>query len=121
MSDLRELYQEVILDHTKSPRNFGRLENPSHSAEGHNPLCGDHFALTLEIADDRVRQILFEGSGCSISTASASLMTQMIKGNTTNAADALFEKFHEVLRPQARKDVLRGVVEPLHLRRPGLR
>jgi nitrogen fixation NifU-like protein len=97
MSDLRELYQEVILDHTKSPRNFGRLENPSHSAEGHNPLCGDHFMLTLEIADDRVRQILFEGSGCSISTASASLMTQMIKGNTTEAANTLFEKFHDVV------------------------
>jgi nitrogen fixation NifU-like protein len=97
MSDLRELYQEVILDHTKSPRNFGRLESPSHSAEGHNPLCGDHLTLTLEIADDRVRKILFEGSGCSISTASASLMTQMIKGNTTEAADALFEKFHDVV------------------------
>ncbi len=97
MGDLRDLYQEVILDHTKSPRNFGRLETPSHRAEGHNPLCGDHLTLTLEIADECVREVLFEGAGCSISTASASLMTQMVKGKTTSEANELFKKFHAVV------------------------
>lgn len=107
MSDLRELYQEVILDHTKHPRNFGRVEAPSHRAEGHNPLCGDHLELTLELADDRVKSIRFEGSGCSISTASASLMTQMIEGKSTREAGALFERFHGVVTssPETEIDV----------------
>ncbi|MEE9279286.1 MAG: SUF system NifU family Fe-S cluster assembly protein [Myxococcota bacterium] len=94
MADLRELYQEVILDHTKRPRNFGQLPEPSHRAEGHNPLCGDHLTVTLEITDDCIERVLFEGSGCSISTASASLMTQMIAGKTTDEVSELFEKFH---------------------------
>ena len=105
MADLRELYQQVILDHTKNPRNFGRLEQPSHKAEGHNPLCGDHLALTLEIDDDRVNKLRFEGSGCSISTASASLMTQVIEGKTTTEAQSLFEKFHEVVTSAADEEV----------------
>lgn len=97
MSELRDLYQEVILDHTKRPRNFGHLESPSHRAEGHNPLCGDHLALTLEVADDTIKSIRFEGSGCSISTASASLMTQMVEGKSMGEARALFERFHDVV------------------------
>ncbi len=104
-ADLRELYQEVILDHTKNPRNFGRLEQPSHRAEGHNPLCGDHLALTLEINDDRVKKLRFEGSGCSISTASASLMTQVIEGKTTAEAQSLFERFHNVVTSAPDEDV----------------
>ena len=82
MSELRELYQTVILDHNKNPRNFGTLEEPSHSADGNNPLCGDVIHVTLQVEDDVVRDLRFEGAGCAISTASASLMTDAIKGKT---------------------------------------
>ncbi len=97
MSDLRELYQEVILDHTRSPRNFGRLEDTSHRAEGHNPICGDHLQVYLRIDGDRLADVHFEGTGCAISTASASLMTQSVKGKTIPQAEALFEAFHSVV------------------------
>jgi nitrogen fixation NifU-like protein len=97
MSDLRDLYQEVILDHTKNPRNYGRLEATSHHAEGHNPICGDHLTVYLCIEGDRVKDVQFEGTGCAISTASASLMTQAVKGKTVEEADALFETFHDVV------------------------
>ncbi len=94
MSDLRELYQEVILDHTKHPRNFGMLESATHRAQGHNPLCGDQLALFVEVAGDRLRDLRFAGRGCAISTASASLLTEAVKGRTTAEAHALFERFH---------------------------
>jgi nitrogen fixation NifU-like protein len=94
MSDLRELYQEVILDHTKHPRNFGTLERATHRAQGHNPLCGDQLALFVEVADDRLRDLRFAGRGCAISTASASLLTEAVKGRTTAEAHALFARFH---------------------------
>ena len=100
MSDLRELYQEVILDHTKNPRNFGSLEPRSHSAAGHNPICGDHLTVYLQIRDDRVEDVRFEGTGCAISTASASLMTQSVKGKSIAETEKLFEVFHDtVTRP----------------------
>lgn len=97
MSDLRELYQEVILDHSKNPRNFGRLDNANHEAKGHNPLCGDNITLYLRTEDGVVKEISFEGSGCAISTASASLMTEALKGKTVEEADNLFTLFHDMV------------------------
>ena len=100
-SDLRELYQEVILDHSKRPRNFGRLDGATHHADGDNPLCGDRIHLELEMAGDRVKDVRFEGQGCAISTASASLMTEALKGLTRDQAEALFQKMHETCTGQA--------------------
>ena len=95
MSDLRDLYQEVILDHTKKPRNFRKMEAATNSAKGHNPLCGDKLTVYLKLESDIVKDISFEGSGCAISTASASLMTESLKGKTAAEAEALFHRFHE--------------------------
>ena len=103
MSDLRELYQEVILDHTKRPRNFGTLPQATHRAQGHNPLCGDQLALYVEVADDRLRDLRFAGRGCAISTASASLLTEALKGRTT--AEALFARFHAAVTAPADEPV----------------
>ena len=97
MTDLRDLYQEVILDHNKRPRNFGSLEHPSHCADGHNPLCGDRLHVALEVDGEIVKDVRFEGTGCAISTASASLMTEAVKGRTREEAERLFEGFHELL------------------------
>jgi nitrogen fixation NifU-like protein len=97
MADLRELYQEVILDHTKNPRNYGSLEDSSHQAAGHNPICGDHLVVYVRVEDDLVADVGFEGNGCAISTASASLMTQSIKGKPIADAEALFSSFHEAV------------------------
>ena len=97
MSDLRDLYQEVILDHNKRPRNFGALEHPSRTARGHNPLCGDRLTLYLTLEGDKIADVAFEGTGCAISKASASLMTEAIKGRTVSEAEALFKRFHEVV------------------------
>jgi nitrogen fixation protein NifU and related proteins len=97
MSDLRELYQEVILDHTKKPRNFGRLETANRRAKGHNPLCGDKLDVYLCLKDGTIDDVKFEGAGCAISTASASMMTEAVKGRTRGEALALFEGFHRLL------------------------
>lgn len=97
MNDLRELYQEVILDHSKKPRNFRELPGASHSAEGYNPLCGDRATVYLTLEDGVVRDASFKGAGCSISTASASMMTDAVKGKTVAEAMALFERFHELV------------------------
>ncbi len=97
MSDLRELYQEVILGHSKAPRNFGKLDTATHSGDGFNPLCGDKIHLQLRVRGDVIEDIRFEGSGCAISTASASLMTETLKGKTLAEADAIFEKFHAMV------------------------
>lgn len=97
MSDLLDLYQDVILDHNRRPRNFGTLDAPDRSAEGDNPLCGDTLRVQVALDGDRVDQIAFEGTGCAISTASASLMTEAIRGKTVGEAKALFEKVHEML------------------------
>ncbi|MCA1612702.1 MAG: SUF system NifU family Fe-S cluster assembly protein [Acidobacteria bacterium] len=97
MSELSELYQQVILDHNKKPRNFGRLEGASRTADGYNPLCGDQLTVYLQLAEDRVEAVSFEGSGCAISKASASMMTQAVKGKTREEAETLFGEFHRMV------------------------
>ncbi len=97
MTDLLDLYQEVILDHNKRPRNRGVLPDADHQADGDNPLCGDKLRLYLAMDGDRVKEIRFEGKGCAISVASASLMTEAIKGKREEEIEALFEEFHELL------------------------
>ncbi len=97
MSDLTELYQEVILDHNRRPRNFGALADATCQAKGHNPLCGDRLTLYLKMNGDRIENISFDGSGCAISKASASLMTDALKGLTVDQATALFEHFHRMV------------------------
>lgn len=92
--DTRELYQEIILDHGRHPRNFHALAHPSHFAHGHNPLCGDRITVYVELDGDRIKDVSFEGRGCAISTASASLMTETLKGKTLAEAAALFKGFH---------------------------
>jgi nitrogen fixation NifU-like protein len=94
MSELSELYQQVILDHNKKPRNFRKLESANHSAEGFNPLCGDQLTVYLNLEDGTVKEISFEGSGCAISKASASMMTQAVKGKSKQEAEQLFTEFH---------------------------
>jgi len=96
-SELRELYQQVILDHNKSPRNFKILENANHHAEGYNPLCGDKINLYLIVEGDVVKDIGFQGSGCAISKASASLMSSIVKGKTKKEAEEIFSKFHDLV------------------------
>jgi nitrogen fixation NifU-like protein len=96
-SDLRELYQEVILDHTKKPRNFGELPGADHRAEGHNPLCGDRTTVFLRMDGEKVAEVRFQGAGCSISTASASMMTESVKGKTRDEVDKLFDRFHRLI------------------------
>ncbi len=96
-SELRELYQELILEHSKKPRNFRVLEHASHTAEGFNPLCGDKFKLYLEIDGDIIKDVGFQGSGCAISKASASMMTTSVKGKTKAQAKELFSEFHKML------------------------
>ena len=97
MTALRELYQEVILDHNKSPRNFGRLEHPDRKVDGYNPLCGDHFTIFVKLDGDRIADIRFEGSGCAISKASASVMSSIVKGKTISEVEELFEEFHDLV------------------------
>jgi nitrogen fixation protein NifU and related proteins len=97
MADLSELYQEVILDHNKRPRNFRVLENASHHAEGYNPLCGDRLSLYLRIDGEVVTDVGFQGSGCAISKASASLMTDVVKGMPVAGVQALFARFHRMV------------------------
>ena len=100
MSDLRELYQEVILDHNRSPRNFGPLEDADLHADGHNPLCGDKLRVAVKVDAGIVSDIRFEGSGCAISQASASLMTEGIKGKTLDDVRTLFDHFHRLVTDQ---------------------
>ena len=97
MSGLNELYQEVILDHNKRPRNFRTIEPASHHAEGHNPLCGDRLSLYVQVSGETIEDVAFQGSGCAISKASASLMTDAVKGQTVEAASAMFERFHAMV------------------------
>jgi nitrogen fixation protein NifU and related proteins len=97
MSELSELYQQVILDHNKKPRNFRKLETANRTAEGYNPLCGDHLNVYLDLEGDRVKDISFEGSGCAISKASASMMTQAVKGKSRAEIDELFNEFHHMV------------------------
>jgi nitrogen fixation NifU-like protein len=96
MADPKSLYQEVILDHNKKPRNFGTLAQPSHKAEGHNPLCGDHISLTLNLDGDRIDNIAFQGEACAICKASASMMTSTVKGKTREDAETLIQEFRDM-------------------------
>ena len=96
MSDLRELYQETILDHYKRPRNFRKIEGGRY-VDGNNPLCGDKLTVYLQYEDDKIKDVSFEGSGCAISTASASLMTEALNGKSAKEVEALFEQFHDLV------------------------
>ncbi len=98
MSELRELYQEIILDHNKSPRNFHIMEDADKTIEGYNPLCGDHYTVYLKLKDGVVQDISFTGSGCAISKASASVMSSIVKGKTVEEAEKLFEHFHHLVK-----------------------
>jgi nitrogen fixation NifU-like protein len=101
MSELRDLYQDVILEHSKAPRNYHELAAANHKAEGFNPLCGDHFTVYLDLEGDAIRDISFQGSGCAISKASASMMTQSLKGKTRAEAEQLFDRFHKMVTGHA--------------------
>tara|TARA_B100000686_G_C16429188_1_gene781170 strand:- start:99 stop:545 length:447 start_codon:yes stop_codon:yes gene_type:complete len=100
MSDLRDLYQEVILDHNRSPRNFGPLEGADLKADGHNPLCGDKISIAVKVEDGVLTDVRFEGSGCAISKASASLMTEGVKGKSLDEVRAMFERFRQLVTDQ---------------------
>ncbi len=101
MMDLRDLYQDIILDHGRKPRNFRKLDHPSHLAQGHNPLCGDRVTVYLEVEDDKIKDVAFEGRGCAISTASSSLMTEVLKGKSLAEVELLFHAFHGTVTEQA--------------------
>jgi nitrogen fixation NifU-like protein len=106
MEDLRELYQTVILDHNKKPRNFGTLEDADRKADGHNPLCGDKLTVYLELdADGKVADVRFEGIGCAISTASASLMTEYVKGKDPSEIMNMFERFHGLVTSNPNEEI----------------
>jgi nitrogen fixation NifU-like protein len=97
MFDLKDLYQEVIVDHNRSPRNFGKLDDADRKLEGFNPLCGDRLTLYVKLDGDRIGDIRFDGSGCAISVASASLMTEAMKGRTVGEAQEIFDRFHSLV------------------------
>jgi nitrogen fixation NifU-like protein len=101
LRDVRDLYQDMILEHSKKPRNFRSLPQANRKAEGYNPLCGDHFTVFLQLENDEVKDISFEGSGCAISKASASMMTASLKGKTKSQARELFARFHRLVTSQA--------------------
>jgi nitrogen fixation NifU-like protein len=117
MSDLRDLYQEVIFDHNRRPRNYGPLADANRHADGHNPLCGDVIHLHLKMKDGVIEDVHFEGEGCAISTASASLMTEALKGHTEAEAQKMFEGFHQMVtghgvpKDLGKLEVLSGVSE----------
>ncbi len=104
MSALRELYQEVILDHNKSPRNFHRMENPDRKVEGYNPLCGDHYTVFVKFSGDLISDVSFDGAGCAISKASASVMSSVVKGKSKEEAEKLFERFHKLVMGEISPD-----------------
>jgi nitrogen fixation NifU-like protein len=95
--DLKDLYRDIIVDHNRQPRNFGRIDHPDAQADGHNPLCGDKLTVYLTLAGDRIADVKFDGSGCAISVASASLLTEAVKGKTIAESEELFSEVHDVL------------------------
>lgn len=111
MSELREIYQQVVLDHYKKPRNYRRIEPCPHSAHGHNPLCGDRVTVYVQVKDGAIDDISFEGSGCAICTASASLMTESLKGKSETEAETLFQRFHHLLTAEGSKETGNGEAE----------
>ncbi len=114
MNELQTLYQDVILDHNKSPRNFRVMTDATNVVDGYNPLCGDHYKIYLKVEDDVVKEVAFQGSGCAISKASASLMSVIMKGKTKAEAEELFNKFHLLvtgeLNPEANSEELGRLV-----------
>ncbi|MBV9622029.1 MAG: SUF system NifU family Fe-S cluster assembly protein [Gammaproteobacteria bacterium] len=113
MMDLKELYRDVILDHNRHPRNFGRLSGENRVAEGHNPLCGDRLTVSLRLDGERIADIRFEGKGCAISTASASLMTEAVKGKPRAEVQTLFQQVHALLTGGAAADAALGKLAAL--------
>ncbi|HKD55342.1 MAG TPA: SUF system NifU family Fe-S cluster assembly protein [Steroidobacteraceae bacterium] len=112
--DLKDLYRDVILDHNRRPRNFGQLEGADGRAEGHNPLCGDRLSLSVRLDGERIADIRFEGKGCAISTASASLMTEAVKGKERGEVQALFNRVHALLtQPESAPDAALGKLAAL--------
>lgn len=103
-AELRELYQEMILDHNRNPRNFKRIENASATAEGYNPLCGDRYTIFLNLDGDKITDVGFQGSGCAISKASASVMSSTVKGKSTEEAESLFHRFHDMVTGKGSAD-----------------
>jgi nitrogen fixation NifU-like protein len=109
MIDLRDLYQDIILDHGKNPRNFRAQDHASHTAQGHNPLCGDRITVYLTVEGDRITDASFIGRGCAISTASSSLMTEVLKGKTLGEAQQLFQSFHASVTGGAAPDLAQAL------------
>ena len=106
MTEISDLYQEVILDNYKSPKNYGDLKEATHAAHGDNPLCGDKVVIFIKMENDRIKDLRFKGSGCAISTASASLMTESLKGKSRAEADALYNKFHPMVTGEGKEEGL---------------
>ncbi|MCX4187792.1 Fe-S cluster assembly sulfur transfer protein SufU [Methylophaga sp. OBS4] len=113
MNELRDLYQEVIMDHKKNPRNFREITDANHMAHGNNPLCGDALVVYVKLNDDVIEDVSFQGSGCAISVASASLMTEILKGKTMEEAELLYEQVHKALTGEAEDGQLSGKLEVL--------
>jgi len=105
MDDLKELYQQVILDHNRNPKNFGKLDPHTHFSEGFNPLCGDKVDVYLDVADGTIQDVHFEGSGCAISKASASLMTTLVKNKSIDDATTLFKQFHDMITSEKETEI----------------
>jgi nitrogen fixation protein NifU and related proteins len=104
MADLRDLYQEVILEHSKQPRNYRELAAATRKVEGYNPLCGDHFTIFVQMDGEKISDISFQGSGCAISKASASMMTQALKGKSRDEAEKIFNRFHDLVTGHAKQN-----------------
>ena len=104
MSDLKALYQEVILDHNRNPRNYRKMENPDRFLEGYNPLCGDRYTVYIKMKGEVIEDISFQGSGCAISKASASVMGSLLKGKTRAEAEVIFDQFHRLVRGESKAD-----------------
>jgi nitrogen fixation protein NifU and related proteins len=107
-AELRDLYQEVILDHNKKPRNYRVMDNADHRADGHNPLCGDRVTVFVRLAGDRIEDVSFQGSGCAISKASASLMTDSVKGQSLGDVESLFRDFQSMVTAAPDSDIVEG-------------
>jgi len=109
MSELSDLYQQAVLDHNNRPRNFGRLENANGSAQGYNPLCGDIINVEVVLDGDKIREVGFQGEGCAISKASASMMTELVKGLDKKSAGELFEAFHSSVTGESDMDMMEAI------------
>jgi len=104
MSALNELYQQVILDHNKSPRNFRKMDDATRKVEGYNPLCGDHYTVYVKLDGEKIADVSFQGAGCAISKASASVMTSMVKSKSIDEAEELFRQFHRLVKGESKGD-----------------